>query len=159
MKSQMGNKTSQDRIECARVDGFSIVEVIIAALIVSILCIGVLTVFSQVVNINRGNATRLQALQILDSEIDSYKSMSFAAGSVDQRLLAGPPVSRIVTSADGMQFDVSVEISDLPNQTLAQIPLPENVTLKRITISVSRVDGGSEWSSKPVSMTFLRVRA
>ena len=159
MKSQMGNKTSQDRIECARVDGFSIVEVIIAALIVSILCIGVLTVFSQVVNINRGNATRLQALQILDSEIDSYKSMSFAAGSVDQRLLAGPPVSRIVTSADGMQFDVSVEISDLPNQTLAQIPLPENVTLKRITISVSREDGGSEWSSKPVSMTFLRVRA
>ena len=159
MKPWMGNKTRQDGIASARADGFSIVEVIIAALIVSVLCVGVLTVFSQVVNINRGNATRLQALQILDTEIDSYKSMSFAVGSVDQRLLAGPPVSRVVTSADGMQFDVSVEISDLPNQTLGQIPPPANVTLKRITISVSPVNGGSEWSSKPVSMTFLRVRA
>lgn len=159
MKPRMSNETRQGDIASAKADGFSIIEVIIAALIVSVLCIGVLTAFSQVVNINRGNATRLQALQILDSEIDSYKSMSFAVGSVDQRLLAGPPVSRVVTSADGLQFDVSVEISDLPNQTLGQIPLPANVTLKRITISVSRVNGGSEWSSKPVSMTFLRVRA
>jgi Tfp pilus assembly protein PilV len=141
------------------IDGFSVIEVIIAALIVSILCIGVLTVFSQVVNMNRGNATRLQALQILDAEVDSYRSMSFAAGAIDSRLIAGTATPRVVSSADGTEYSVSVEVVDLANQTAGQVPAAASVTLKRITISVSRVSASSEWSARPVSATVLRVRA
>jgi type II secretory pathway pseudopilin PulG len=58
--------------------GFSLVEVIVAGALMIVICVGVLTVFSYVTNINRGNNIRTQALSALQQEIEFYRSSLYS---------------------------------------------------------------------------------
>src|SRR5687768_13118780 len=102
--------------------GFTLVEVIVAGIVMVVLCVGLLTVFSYVTNINRGNNIRAQALAALQQEIEFYRTLRFVPGlrtAVDlpnhrhAHLYAGTWTRPQITSASGMVFNVTVTVTNL----------------------------------------------
>src|SRR5215204_7391276 len=71
--------------------GFTLIEVLIAASIMIILCVGTLSVFSYAVKVNAGNNMRSQALTVLQSEVEYYRSLKFVRNTdvSDTQLYAG----------------------------------------------------------------------
>lgn len=101
-------------------NGFTIPEVIIAGGIMIILCIGILTAYSHVINLNRGNNIRSQALTVLQREVEEFRSFRFVPGTTDARLNAGnyPNYKIGVLSADGIPFNIRVEVDNDPSDTV-----------------------------------------
>ncbi|HVE57481.1 MAG TPA: type II secretion system protein [Pyrinomonadaceae bacterium] len=143
-----------------KVSGFTLIEVLIAASIMIILCVGTLSVFSYAVKINAGNNLRSQALTVLQAEAEYYRSLKFVPNtSVSNPLLnAGTYTRPQRTSADGTVFNVTVTItnktySDPAAQTEA------NCTLKEITIDTVMANPQPGWlANLRTKLTILRVR-
>jgi len=96
--------------------GFTIPEVIIAGIILIIICLGLLTSYSTVVNLNRGNDIRSQAHTVLQREVEEFRSFRFVPGTTDPRLNAGsyPTYKTGVTSADNTPFNIIVRVDNNP---------------------------------------------
>jgi type II secretory pathway pseudopilin PulG len=99
--------------------GFTIPEVIVAGTIMIILCVGTLSVFSFVVKINRGNNLRTQALSVLQTEVEYYRSLKFVPGLGTQadlpnhrnlNLYAGTHPLSSITTPDGRVFDITATV-------------------------------------------------
>ena len=148
--------------------GFSLVEVIVAGIVMVILCVGLLTVFSYVTKINRGNNIRAQALSALQQEIEFYRSLKFIPGqetaadlpnhrSAD--LYSGSRTRPPVTSASGMVFNINVTVVNLNGSpTVAE----EYCTFKEITIQAVPAVTQGHWLSDDnlnTRITMQRVRA
>jgi type II secretory pathway pseudopilin PulG len=148
--------------------GFTLVEVIVAGIVMVILCVGLLSVFSYVTNVNRGNNVRAQALSALQQEIEFYRSLKFVPGqgtatdlpnhrSAD--LYAGTRTRPPVTSASGMVFNINVTIVNLEFEVGAS---EEACTFKEITIQAVPAVTQQGWLSDEnlkTSITMQRVRA
>jgi type II secretory pathway pseudopilin PulG len=157
--------------------GFTLVEVIVAGIVMVVLCVGLLTVFSYVTNINRGNNIRAQALAALQQEIEFYRTLRFVPGL---RTAADLPNHRHanlydstgqpsgswtrpqVTSASGMVFDVTVTVTNL-GYAPDQIPSPseEACTFKEIVIKAVPAVTQEGWlsdDSLKTTITMQRVR-
>ena len=110
--------------------GFTIPEVIVAGGIMIILCIGILTAYSQVIKFNRGNSIRSQALVVLQLEVEELRSFRFVPGTTDARINAGnypnyktgvlsTNVDGIVgTDDDGIPFNISIKVDNDPFDTV-----------------------------------------
>jgi len=157
--------------------GFTLVEVIVAGIVMVVLCVGLLTVFSYVTNINRGNNIRAQALAALQQEIEFYRTLRFVPGL---RTAADLPNHRHpnlydstgqpsgswtrpqVTSASGMVFDVTVTVTNL-GYAPDQMPSPseEACTFKEIVIKAVPAVTQQGWLSDDnlkTTITMQRVR-
>jgi type II secretory pathway pseudopilin PulG len=142
--------------------GFTLVEVIIASVIMIILCVGTLTVFSYAVRINRGNNLRVQALSILQKEIEYYRSLKYVPVGSDAALNAGTFANlRTRTSPDGRVFNISVTIDNDPYTTGVQTtPSDANCKFKEITIiAVPQIAETSWLADLKTNVTIQRVRA
>jgi type II secretory pathway pseudopilin PulG len=149
--------------------GFSLVEVIVAGTLMIVLCVGLLTVFSYVTNINRGNNVRTQALSALQQEIEYYRSLKFVPGQEtaadlpnhrSAAIYAGQRTRPPVTSASGMVFNINVEVTNL--QFSDGSTLEEKCTFKEITIQAVPAVTQGGWLSDDnlkTSITMQRVRA
>jgi len=147
--------------------GFTLVEVIVAGMILVILCVGVMTVFDQVIKYNRGNSIRTQALSVLQKKVELYRAMRFEPVAPDP-LLAGrtPTITDTgIASADGTLFDVSVTIDNDPYapdvQTASSNPaVPEaGCKFKEITIQATPHNAQSAWiTAIQTKVVFQRVR-
>jgi type II secretory pathway pseudopilin PulG len=71
--------------------GFSLVEVIIASIVMVVLCVAALSAFSYASSVNRGNNLRSQSLSALQEEIELYRGFRFKRSGTDsdERLNAG----------------------------------------------------------------------
>lgn len=139
--------------------GFTLVEVILAAGIMIILCIGTLTVFSHAVIVNRGNNMRSQAHSVLQEEAEYYRSLKFIPVGSDAELNAGTPSRPNRTSADGTVFSISVVITNKPliNGTAST---ESTVTLKEFQITTQPVNTQTGWlANMNTNLTIQRVRA
>jgi len=140
--------------------GFTLIEVLIAAAIMIILCVGTLSVFSYVVKINTGNNMRSQALTVLQAEVEYYRSLKFVRDTTvsDTQLNAGNYNRGTRLSADNTSFNVTVTITnksftDPANQTEA------NCTLKEITINTVMTNPQPSWlANLRTDLTIYRVR-
>jgi type II secretory pathway pseudopilin PulG len=142
-------------------DGFTLIEVLLAAAIMIILCVGTLSVFSYAVKINRGNNLRSQALTALQAESELYRSFKFVpgAGLSDVRLNAGTYTRPPRTSADGTVFNITVTISNISYKD-PSAPTEANCTLKQIYIQAVMANAQSGWlANLNTNLTILRVRA
>ena len=111
-------------------NGFTIVEVIIAGVILSILCVGLLTTYSTVTQYNRGNDVRAQALVVLQREVEEFRSFRFVPGTTDARLnaktlttyktgvLSKNPDGVVGTEDDGLLFNILVSIDNDPTNSV-----------------------------------------
>jgi Tfp pilus assembly protein PilV len=143
--------------------GFSLVEVIIAMLIMIIMMMGMLTVFTYAVQYNRGNNLRSQALTVLQQEAEIYRSTKFTPSVTDAVLLGGTKAPKTATSADGTVFTVLTTVDNDPAvaniQTSETMPSGKACTLKEIKIVVTPRDAQAAWQTAIVTdVTIQRVR-
>lgn len=144
--------------------GFTIPEVIVAGTIMIILAVGTLTVFTTAVRYNRGNNLRMQALAVLQAEVEYYRSLKFVPGlettadldrhrSLEIREGAHSRPPR--TSADGRIFNITVVVENLPAGNEA------TNTYKQITITATpQVAENEGWlQNLRTFVTLQRVRS
>jgi type II secretory pathway pseudopilin PulG len=139
------------------VSGFTLVEVLIAASIMIILCVGTLSVFSYAVKINAGNNLRSQALTVLQAETEYYRSLKFVrnTSSSNPLLNAGTYTRPQRTSADGTVFNITVTITNESPTGSADA----DCTLKQITVDSVMANPQPGWlANLRTKLTILRVR-
>ncbi len=163
--------------------GFSLIEVVIALLIIMIALLGVAAVFGYTISYNAGNKSRSQALTLLQQEVERYRAAKFNAGSAPDNYTPGDPDDgrrditggnkdqRVVTADNGFVFLVDVTVDDDP---FIAGPLPQvddgttcaspqgdfvDCTIKEITISVTLAAPSPGWRSAiPAVVVLRRVR-
>lgn len=145
--------------------GFSLVEAIIAMLILLIALLGVFMTFTYAINYNTGNYARSQALVVLQREVELMRSGKFTPGGVDQGpypdkpdLRGGTQAARTVQTTDGNRFRVNITVDDDPSTTA--VDTNTNSTLKHITIVVTTESPTPGWQSAiPATVVMRRVRS
>ena len=95
-------------------DGFSLIEVAVAMVIVLIALLGVVTSFTYAITYNAGNNSRMQALAVLQEEVERLRSLKFTPGVTDADLAGGTKTPRTVVSPNGGTFSVRVFIDNDP---------------------------------------------
>ena len=152
--------------------GFTLPEVIVAGAIMIILCVGILTVYSHVIKLNRGNYIRLQALTVLQREVEEFRSFRFVPGTTDARLIANSypnyktgvlstnPDGVVGNADDGIPFNISVDISNDPSGNLDPDPAEDVCEFKQITIRAVMQNAQQGWLSQlNTEVTIQRVRS
>lgn len=149
--------TNKAKLQLQQNSGFTLVEVVIAGAIMIILCIGILTVFSYTVKINRGENLRVQALSVLQSEVEEYRSFKFLPFGSDPALNSMPRTKTKSgkKSGDEREFDIYVTIKNLPVGTS-----DADVKFKEITIEAVPQIAEKGWlADLKANVTVQRVRS
>jgi len=142
-----------------RKTGFTLIEVLIAGMLMIILCIGLLTVTSQAIKLNRGNNIRIQAQSALQAEAEYYRSLKFVPVGSDVALNANTYTRPVRQTADNSNFAVSVVVinKDLVNGSVSN---DSTATLKEITITATPQTAQTGWlANLNTNLTIQRVRA
>jgi len=137
--------------------GFTLIEVMVAASIMIVLCVGVLAVFSFAVQINAGNNLREQAQTVLQKEVEYYRTLKFVPNQTqtDPGLTAGTHVRPDRTSEDGTVFHLSVQITNVSADTTEA-----GATLKQITVNATPATPRAGWlANLQTNVTLQRVRS
>lgn len=145
--------------------GFSLVEVIIAGTIMIILSVGLLTVFDYTIRINRGENLRMQALTVLQAEVEHYRSLKFVPGAGTDadlnthraaELRAGTHNRPQRTSEDGsIFFNITVTVENLPPGTEEK-----DCVFKEIKIEATPAIAEQGWlANLQTDVTIQRVRS
>ena len=154
-KSSTPNVEKIDRKE----SGFSLVEVIIALVILLVALLGVFVSFTYSVSYNAGNSSRAQALAVLQQEVEKLRAAKFTPDFTDPFLYGGEQAARIVTSANGNRFSVKIIVDN--NPTTPTVIDGESVTtsLKQISVTVTLDSPTPGWqTSVPATVILHRVR-
>lgn len=129
--------------------GFTLLETVIAFMIVMIASLGVVSVFMYSVNYNAGGSNRLQAIAIAQQQLEQLRAAKFNApvGTVSKTdaVLAAGTTTTTTTGSDGRSYTITTVIDDDVNTTGVQTDTA--TTLKGITITVTPGNGGPTWSA------------
>jgi type II secretory pathway pseudopilin PulG len=158
MRSSEAQKTSFMKSEAKKIKGFTLIEVLIAGMLMIILCVGTLSVFSYVVKLNRGENLRLQALSVLQQKVEFYRSLRFSPTGTSADLAARTNANvGVLTSADLRQFNIFVTIDDDP--ATAGVQTNTASKFKEITITATPVVAETSYlSNLRTTVTIQRVR-
>ena len=159
-------KKRSSQAESGAEGGFSLIEVIIAMIILMVSLLGVFITFTYAVNYNAGNYARSQALAVLQREVELIRSGKFTPGVTDTGpypskpdLTGGEKAARVIQTADGSRFRVVITVDNDPFTDEVQTN-ETNVTLKEITIRVSSDSPTPGWQSAvPATIVMRRVRS
>jgi prepilin-type N-terminal cleavage/methylation domain-containing protein len=154
-KTSAGASQPVRKIERKNEDGFSLIEVIIAMVVLLVALLGVFLTFTYAVNYNAGNNSRSQALSILQQEVEQLRSAKFTPGVTDTTLTGGTKNPKIITSADGSRFRVQITVDDDP-ATKNVIEVDNARTLKEITVTVTSESPTPGWQTAIPATVFLR---
>ena len=150
-------------------DGFSLIETVIAMIILLIVVSGVFATFAYAINYNAGNNSRSQALAVLQQEAELMRSAKFTPTTTDnytpgtpddgrRDITGGTKASRVVTSANGFSFKVQTTVDDDP--FTAGVQVNSSTTLKEITITVTLNSPTPGWQTAvPATIVLRRVQA
>lgn len=138
--------------------GFSLIEMIIALVILLVAVLGIYATFTFAVVYNGGNSRRSQALSVLQSESELLRSAKFTPTIMDASLTGGTKTPKIVTAIDGFSYLVEIKVDDDPFTPGIQV---DNLkTLKEITVLVTPQNANGRWvTALPTNVVFRRVRA
>jgi prepilin-type N-terminal cleavage/methylation domain-containing protein len=144
--------------------GFTLIEVTIALLVMTVMMMGVLTVFTYTVQYNRGNNLRSQALSVLQQEAELYRSAKFTPSVTDPDLQGGVKPVKTVSSADGTVFSVTATVDNDPGttgtQTSETLSTGKACTLKEISLKVLPKNQEAGWiTAESTSLVIQRVRS
>jgi len=81
----MNNELSKSRCPVDNEAGFTLVETVIALVILLIAVLGVFGAFTYAIRFNTGNSARSQALSVLQREVESLRSAKFTPTITDTR--------------------------------------------------------------------------
>ncbi len=129
-------------------DGFSLIEAVIAMVILLIVVSGVFATFAYAVNYNAGNNSRSRSLAVLQQEVELMRSAKFTPTVTDSSMTGGTNTSKVVTSADGYSFKVQTQVVD------------KTATLKQITVTVTLNNPTPGWQTAiPSTVILLRSQS
>lgn len=139
--------------------GFSLIEVIIAMIILLVALLGVFLTFTYAVNYNAGNNSRSQAVSVLQQKVEELRSAKFTPGVTDGSLTGGTKTPEIYTAGDGSRFRVNVTVDDDPS-TPNVVDVDPSTTLKEITVVVTSESPTPGWQiAVPATVLLRRVRS
>ena len=145
--------------------GFSLIEVVVALLIVMIGLLSVAAVFTFAINQNAGNKSRSQALTILQEAAEGIRSAKFNGTTTDPVLLGGTRPQEIKTATNGNTFLLDIEVDNEPlvdglQDEDYECLSPQDVvipcTLKEITVTVSFAAPTPGWQTAVPSVVRIR---
>jgi Tfp pilus assembly protein PilV len=141
--------------------GFSLLEACCALVIILIALLGVSFAFTYAINYNAGNASRSQALAVLQQEVEQLRAAKFTPTVTDTVLTGGTKPDRNVVNPDGKTFTVQVAVDNDPFTDLVQndaaVPNP---TLKEIKVTAKLAAPSPGWQTAiPATIILRRVRA
>jgi type II secretory pathway pseudopilin PulG len=143
--------------------GFTLLETVMAFMIIMIASLGVVSVFMYSVNYNAGGNNRLQAISIAQQQLEQLRAAKFNApvGTVSKTdaVLAAGTTTTSVTGTDGRPYTVTTVIDDDPSDST--VDTDTSSTLKGITITVTPGRGGPTWSANSTvsAVTIITQRA
>lgn len=158
-----------------REDGFTLIEAVIALVILLIVIAGVFAAFTFAATLNTGNSRRSQALSVMQKEVELLRSAKFVnelGGGADsytpvdcndpRRNLTGTPTGTprtlVCPAIDGMSYLIQTEIDDDPFTAGQQVDATKN--LKEIRITVTQPARPGSWETAySTRAIFRRVRA
>ncbi len=151
-----------DLAECEK--GFSLIEVVIALIIIMIALLGVFHAVTYAIVYNYGNKTRGQALSVMQQEVELLRSKKFTPAFTDPDL-AGGTRTKLVTTNTGTVFQVENQIDNEPmvdgiQGDSYQCLTPQGVVIpcnfKEIIITVRMTERARDWRGAVPPRTVLR---
>lgn len=137
--------------------GFSLIETSVAMVIILVGALAVSEAFTYSILYNAGNASRTQALAILQQETELLRSKKFSPSTTDPELTGGTKPDKIVSAPNGGNFAVTDVIDDDPFTDGVQVD--PNSTFKEITVSVRLVSPSPGWQTAiPATVIMRRAR-
>ncbi|MFV0389806.1 MAG: hypothetical protein ACK5NT_13760 [Pyrinomonadaceae bacterium] len=149
------NQIENDKLSDA--DGLTVIEIVIAMVILMIALLGISAVFSFAVTTNAGNNSRAQALTVMQQEVENIRSAKFTPLVMEAALAGGSHATRRVTTPDGGVYIVNTTVDDKP--MVAGVQINNSSTLKEITVEVRLDRPTPGWQlAVPATVVLRRVR-
>jgi type II secretory pathway pseudopilin PulG len=123
--------------------GFSLLEAVIALLLMTIVALGSASLFSYSIYNNSGGSDRATSMAIAQEALELARSAQFNSTGTDASL-AGGTTSQTGIVRGRRRFNLTKEIDDDPNTPLLQINAASN--FKTITITVVPQLVGRGWA-------------
>lgn len=153
------NETSSMLVKTeTREEGFSLIEVVIALIVLMVAVMGIFAAFTHSTVYNSGNNYRSQSLSVLQREVENLRSLKFnpLPAVVPADLAGGVKPTKNVTAADNVNYAVDVTIDDDPFTNGVQTN--PALMMKEITVTVTPTGGTNNWvSAVPIRAVFRRV--
>ncbi len=124
--------------------GFTLLETMIALVVMMIAALGAASVFSYSINYNSGGSDRLVALAIAQEQLERIRSGQFNSTTTDTILNGGTLVQDGLVR-NGKRYVLTTTIDDDPT-TLATTEIIATTSLKRITVAVAPENVSQGWS-------------
>jgi Tfp pilus assembly protein PilV len=143
--------------------GFTLLETVIAFMVLMIASLGVVSVFMYSVNYNAGGSNRLQAIAIAQQQLEQLRAAKFNApvGGVSKTdaVLAAGTTTSTVTGSDGRSYTLVTVIDD--NVSTTGVQTDTSSTLKGISITVTPSGTGGTWAAGSTlsAVTIITQRA
>ena len=156
-----------------RESGFTLIEMVIALLILLVVVLGVFAAFTYATKWNRGNSQRSQAVSVFQREIELLRSAKFTPAVVSSVTTATPTCAspddgqrditggvkamQIRCGIDGTVYMINTTVDDDPDTAGLVNPA---ATLKEITLESTPAGADGNWvTANRVRIVLRRVRA
>ncbi len=138
--------------------GFSLIEVMIALVVLLISVLGVFAAFTFATTYNAGNSRRSQALSIFQQKIEAIRSAKFTPTIYNDPLLTGGTKTPETVTSDGDNSKYLVEtiVDNDPFTAGVQSTGDDTTKLKEITISVTPQSTNGSWVTAYKTRVVLR---
>lgn len=123
--------------------GFTLLETMIALVVMMIAALGAASVFSYSINYNSGGSDRLVALAIAQEQLERIRSGQFNSTTTDTILNGGTLVQGGLVR-NGKRYVLTTTIDDDP--TTLGPDIIATTSLKRITVAVAPENVSQGWS-------------
>ena len=174
-------RSSKESAPTRKDAGFSLVEVVIALVVIMIALLGVVAALAYSITYNAGNKSRVQTLAVMQQEVERYRAAKFNSATTDAysspsspsfcrtdglRDLTGRTATTCrVNAVDNMLFDVTSSVDNDPFMSGIQAQShvctsPQGAAvpcaLKEITIEVVLAAPSPGWQTAIPARTVLR---
>ena len=150
--------------------GFSLIEAVVAILVLTIALLGAFQAFSYAIAYNAGNKVRAEALSVMQREVELLRSAKFSPAYTDPALQGTSSSGRTntYTSPSGSVFTITDVIDNdptvagiQPEGTTCTTPqgTARDCTIKEITITVRLAAPSPGWqTARPATTVLQRTR-
>ena len=141
----VSSRPIQVRVDCSgRIgeSGFTLLEAIIALLLMLIVALGSASLFSFSIYNNSGGSDRATSLAIAQQALESLRSAQFNATTTDASLAGATTVETV--AVEGRTFRLTTAIDDVPATTVPDVD--PNTNLKGITVTVVPLSIARGWA-------------
>ncbi|SRR6266545_6148207 len=134
---------ADERHSGAEQSGFTLLEAVIALLIMLIVALGSASLFSFSIYNNSGGTDRATSLAVAQQALERLRSAQFNSSTTDTVLNGGTTVQAGIVR-DGRQFTLTVAVDDNPSTSAPDVNAATN--LKGITVTVVPQSIGRGWA-------------